>query len=131
MAGASRDPEQKRLRILLVDDDQVIHYAATAFLVREGHEVESVLNGAQGLERFKAGDFDLVITDWAMPEMSGDQLAAAVKKISPGTPIIMLTGFADTGPAPSPGAGVDLVLGKPFTLGELRKAISQVTDSAR
>ena len=47
------------------------------------------------MEKFRAGHFDLVITDRAMPEMNGDELADSIKRLSPGEPIIMLTGFAD------------------------------------
>lgn len=129
---AMPDPASfRKLNILLVDDDQVIHHATSAFLVREGHVVESAFSGVAGLERFNQRTFDLIITDWAMPEMSGDQLAVAIKNISPAMPIIMLTGFADTGAVPSQrSSGVDLVLGKPFTLNELRNAISQVTSNS-
>ncbi len=114
-----------------MDDDRVIHYALTAFLTREGHEVTSAHDGMEGLEKFKAQAFNLVITDWAMPGIGGDQLALEVKKIAPKVPVIMLTGFADTGAVPSTqSGGIDVLLGKPFTLGGLRRAIAQVTGTS-
>jgi FixJ family two-component response regulator len=68
------------------------------------------------------------MTDRAMPEMNGDQLAVEVKKLNPIQPIILLTGFGDlmTGAGEQP-PGVDLVVSKPFTLATLRSAMSKVT----
>jgi CheY-like chemotaxis protein len=77
------------------------------------------------LAKLQAGpSFDLVITDRAMPEMGGDELAAMVKVLAPSTPVLMLTGFADLmeGADQRP-EGVDLVIGKPTTLVRLRVAI--------
>lgn len=52
-------------------------------------------NGLEGLEKFKSGNFDLVITDKAMPDMGGDKLADYIKQIMPKMPIIMITGFGN------------------------------------
>jgi CheY-like chemotaxis protein len=87
------------------------------------------VNGRAGLEKFKTdGPFDLVMTDRAMPELNGDQLAVEIKKLNPRQPIILLTGFGDlmTGAGEQP-PGVDLVVSKPFTLATLRSAMSKVT----
>ena len=84
-------------------------------------------NGREGLDKFMSGRFDLVVTDRAMPEMGGDELAASIEQLSPDTPVIMLTGFGDLmeakGEQP---AGVDAVVGKPVTLDALAGAIRQV-----
>ena len=81
---------------------------------------------AKGIEKYRAGTFDLVLTDRAMPEMNGDVLAAEIKKINPRQPILLLTGFGDlmSGAGEKP-EGVDLVVSKPFTLNSLREALSQ------
>jgi DNA-binding NtrC family response regulator len=78
-----------------------------------------------------SGWFDLVITDRAMPEMGGDQLAAAIMGIAPDKPVIMLTGFGDlmTAKGEKP-AGVKAILSKPVTLDALRQAIAQATERA-
>src|SRR5207245_331562 len=71
--------------------------------------------------------FDVVITDRAMPDMSGDQVAAAVKRASPSTPVVMLTGFGDLmrgTEAPPP--GVDAVLAKPATIADLRRVLAEL-----
>jgi FixJ family two-component response regulator len=61
-----------------------------------------------------------------MPEVNGDVLAAEIKKIDPQQPVILLTGFGDlmSGAGEKP-EGVDLVVGKPFTLNSLRQAITK------
>ena len=75
------------------------------------------------LETFRAGKYDLVITDRGMPDMNGDQFAAAIKELVTHQRVIMLTGFghimAGTGDRPP---SVDLVLNKPVTMATLRRA---------
>ena len=113
-----------RLRILLVDDDPRVRETVRAFLVSDEHEVAVAFNGREGLEKFHAGNYDLVMTDRAMPEMSGDHLAAPIKKLAPHKPVIMLTGFGDMMEAADehPG-GVDIILSKPVKLAQLREAL--------
>jgi PAS domain S-box-containing protein len=118
------------LRILVVDDEPMVREVLTAILEADGHCVQEATHGREGLERFCAGEYDLVVIDRAMPELNGDQLAVAIKQRVPGTPVILLTGFGDlmnaTGDRP---AGVDLVLPKPITLTALRQAVATVTAS--
>ena len=97
-------------------------------LSRQGHTVQSAANGLEGLDTFMSGRFDLVITDRAMPEMGGDQLATTIRQIAPKKPIIMLTGFGDLMDAKGeqPPA-VDAVISKPVTMESLASAIKQVT----
>lgn len=118
----------RQLRILIVNDEPTMRELLTEFLTCDGHAVETATNRREGLEKFHAGWFDLVVTDRGMPEMSGDQLATAIKRAAPDKPIIVLTGFGDlmetSGEKP---AGVDLVVGKPVTLPALREAVAKVT----
>jgi FixJ family two-component response regulator len=68
-----------------------------------------------------------VITDRAMPETNGDELAASIKRMSPREPVIMLTGFEDmVNHCGQRSKNVDLVVGKPARLDDLRKAILEV-----
>ena len=128
----SRPQERpRRLRILLVEDEVNVRTVVTHQLSSDGHTVDSASNGREGMDKFMSGWFDLVITDRAMPEMGGDQLAAAVMGIAPKKPIIMLTGFGDLmaakGEKP---VGVKAVVSKPVTLDALRQAIIQATEQA-
>ncbi|MDR3403421.1 MAG: response regulator [Chthoniobacter sp.] len=116
------------LRILVVEDEPLVREVICVYLDEDKHSVETAVNGREGLEKFKAGTFDLVLTDRAMPEMNGDQLAAEIKKLRPEQPVVLLTGFGDlmAGAGEQP-AGVDLVVSKPFTLATLRNAIVKAT----
>ncbi|MFQ5840687.1 MAG: GAF domain-containing protein, partial [Candidatus Methylomirabilales bacterium] len=118
----------RRLDILVVDDEPPVREAITAYLTGDGHRVETASNGSEGLEKFRAGWFDVVVTDKGMPEMAGDQLAAAIKRVAPDAPVILLTGFGDlmiaSGETP---AGVDIIVGKPVALAALRQALAKVT----
>jgi CheY-like chemotaxis protein len=112
-----------KLRILVVDDEPSVGDAVKMLLSFDGHEVEAINNSQEALARFKAGRFDLVFTDYAMPGMNGDELAAAIKADAPGQPVVMITAYAGMMPqSPS----VDFVIGKPFRLQQLREAITRV-----
>jgi PAS domain S-box-containing protein len=117
----------RRLRVLLVEDDPVVRLTLTEQLSSRGHTVHSAANGLEALDAFMSGRFDLVLTDRAMPEMGGDQLATTLKQLAPNKPIIMLTGFGDLmnakGERP---AAVDAVVSKPVTIDSLTEAIRQV-----
>ena len=72
--------------------------------------------------------FDLVITDFEMPVMKGDELAAAIKARDPKQPVVMITAYAEMLQASgNPLTGVDFVISKPFLLENLREAIAKVT----
>jgi signal transduction histidine kinase len=120
------------LKILVVEDEPLVQEVICVYLTEDGHDVQTAVNGLDGLEKFKAGTFDLVLTDRAMPEMNGDQLASEIKEIAPHQPVILLTGFGDlmSGAGERP-AGVDLVVSKPFTMNVLREAIARCVHLAR
>jgi CheY-like chemotaxis protein len=75
--------------------------------------------------------FDLIITDFEMPVMKGDELAAAIKARSPNQPVVMITAYAEMLQASGNRlTGVDLVISKPFLLENLREAVAKVTPTA-
>ncbi len=115
------------LRILVVDDEPSIREVLGAILSEDSHEVVTAVDGRAGLEAFRSSQWDLVLTDRAMPHMNGDQLASIIKTIDPHVPVILVTGFADVmndvGDHPS---AIDVVVRKPFTRDSLRTAIAQV-----
>src|SRR5262249_37440819 len=76
------DP-QRALRLLVVDDEPPIRALLASVLKKDGHKVVLAEEGQNALSLFKEESFDLVITDKAMPEMNGDQLAKAIKSVSP------------------------------------------------
>lgn len=134
MAGpdglAAQEPDagtvSRALRVLVVDDQEIICELIAEHLRTDGHEVDFVSEPQLALERVLAGPFDLLITDQSMPGLSGEQLARAVKKEKPALPVILLTGFGEEikaqGHLPD---GIDLVVGKPVSSAELRRAIAE------
>jgi signal transduction histidine kinase len=114
------------LNILVVEDEPLVREVIEVYLREDQHVIQTAVNGRDGLEKYRAGTFDLVLTDRAMPEMNGDVLAAEIKKINPQQPVILVTGFGDlmSGAGEKP-EGVDVVVSKPFNLNSLRSAISK------
>lgn len=96
-------------------------------LVFDGHEVKTANSGKEALLVLETNTFDLVITDFAMPAMKGDELAAAIKARQPKQPVIMITAHAEMlQSSGNPLPGVDGLISKPFFLENLREAIVKV-----
>jgi PAS domain S-box-containing protein len=115
-----------RLRVLAVDDDALVLMGTSAMLAELGHEVVEAYSAAEALEKLRAGErVDLVLTDQAMPGMTGVQLAAAIEGEWPGLPVLLATGYAEL----PEGAGRGLQrLTKPFDDGALAAAIAGLVD---
>jgi signal transduction histidine kinase/CheY-like chemotaxis protein len=95
-AETDADTSKRRLKLLFVDDDFLISLSTAALLEDLGHEVVKASSGAAALEVLQSGKpVDLLITDYAMPGMTGVQLAEAARKLRPGLPILLATGYAD------------------------------------
>ncbi|HMJ06926.1 MAG TPA: response regulator [Chthoniobacterales bacterium] len=114
-----------RLKILVADDQPEICSVLTSYLLNDAHEVRSVTDARPALEAIRAEKFDLLITDHVMHGMSGKQLAAAVKEVSPETRVILLTSMAENGGATASRV-IDRVLAKPVSMIDLRRAIAEV-----
>lgn len=127
-ASPKSKAETKSLKIMLVDDEEVLLEVVSELLASSGHTVDVYGDPNSAIDAIKSKKYDLVITDRAMPSMSGDQLAASIKKASPDTPIYMITGFGDlikdSGEKPP---YIDEVLGKPITLEALNSKLSSLT----
>ena len=96
-------------------------------LDHDGHEVFAVESGAAALEQLAQRKFDLVITDFSMPGMHGDELVARIRESQPDQPIIMATAFVEEYRVFGQVSGnVDALLLKPFSFKELRETIEQV-----
>jgi signal transduction histidine kinase len=120
------DAVTRALRVLVVDDQEIICELISEHLRADGHEAESVSDAQVALDRALAGGFDVVITDQTMPGMTGEQLGRALKKEKPTLPIILLTGLGEEFKAQGTPEGIDLVVGKPVSSVELRRAIAEV-----
>ena len=123
----------RSLRVLLVDDDPSLLESLRTALEDEGHKVATASGGQSGIDAFRESQkahrlFDIVITDLGMPYVDGRQVVASIRSMSPGTPIILLTGWGqqvanEAEQAPQ----VDRLLGKPPRIRELRSALAELT----
>jgi|SRR6185312_15358433 len=119
-------------RVLVVDDEPFVCDAVKMMLAFDGHDVVTTNDAKEALGIFDKEKFDLIITDYAMPGMKGDELAAAIKAKSPQQPVVMITAYAEM--LQSSGKrlpGVDFLVSKPFLLEHLREAISTVLPDAK
>jgi CheY-like chemotaxis protein len=122
--AAPNDAAARSFLFIVVDDDQLVLVNTTAMLEDAGHKVLEASSGAQALELIRANpSVDLVITDQAMPQMSGMQLIAAMQVEWPQIPALLVSGYAELPP------NSNLVvhkLAKPFTLDDLQDAVSKI-----
>jgi CheY-like chemotaxis protein len=119
---ASPETASRQLRILLVDDDSLVRMNTAYLLMDLGHSVMEASSGAQALHLLQTdARFDAMITDYAMPGMTGLDLATRVKATNPKLPIILATGYAELPPE----ATIDFPrLGKPYSQDELAEALA-------
>jgi PAS domain S-box-containing protein len=119
---------QSRLRVLCVDDDALVLMNTVAMLEDMGHEVVEANSGIEALDAFEPGRFDLVITDHAMPKMTGSQLALELRRREPSLPILLATGYAER----TPGVADDLPrLSKPFWQADLAAAMRNALGASK
>ena len=124
----SKAPGISAKKILVVDDEPFVCDAVKMMLNFDGHQVETASSAKLALEMFAPGKYDLVITDYAMPQMKGDELALQIKARAPDQPIVVITAYAEMLKASdTPFVGVDSVVSKPFLLDDLRMAIAKAT----
>ena len=118
-------------RILVVDDEPFVCEAVKMMLTFDGHSVQTANSAKEALTLLETEKFDVVITDFAMPAMKGDELAVQIKARLPHQPVIMITAYAEMlQSAGNSLPGVDHLIGKPFLLENLREAIVKVLPAA-
>ena len=124
-------PAGRSLRILLVDDHAAVRETTEAILRDLGHDVETACDGPSMLRRLAASpaECDLIITDYAMPLMSGCEMLKQARGILPEIPAILISGYADDQAMADAPPGVAL-LRKPFTPGQMGAAISALAVGA-
>ena len=120
---------KRSLHILCIDDDPQVRELLNDCLTHLGHRVMVASGGKEGIEMFRTATlknqpYEVVVTDWGMPDIDGRDVARTIKAESPSTPIIMLTGWGaiirddgDTTP------GVDVVVNKPPHMQELNELL--------
>ena len=112
---------------MVVDDEPLVRDALSQLLGHCGCQVETADGGEAALAVLARRDFDVVITDFSMPGLHGDQLVARIRERWPAQRVIMATGFVDEYKVfGQPASHVDALLLKPFTFQELQDAIERV-----
>ncbi|MET0374887.1 MAG: ATP-binding protein, partial [Rhizorhabdus sp.] len=116
------------LSILLVDDHEAVRATAEAMLSDFGHKVATARDGPEALALLSGEDatFDLLITDYAMPHLSGSELVRRAREGRPTLPAIMITGNADAVENADLGDGMTMLF-KPFTAEQILRSIAAVT----
>jgi signal transduction histidine kinase len=121
-----RQPRTRKLRLLLVDDHAEVRCTTAAVLQELGHTVFQAANGAEALNVLREEDCrcELLISDYAMPHLSGTEFLREARALCPDIPALMITGYADADAISAPLEGVEILL-KPFTPSALETAISR------
>ena len=114
------------MRILLVDDDPIARESIKLLLRIDRHNVTEAKDAEEAQKLFRQNVFDLVISDYFMPNTLGNELAVNLWRISPSTPFLMVTGYYEK--LVNSGVPVDAILAKPFGPHELRQAIARAFD---
>ena len=123
------DRHTPHLHVLVIDDHEMVRDLIDEYLRIDGHAVDLADGPLAGLALLSAGRYDLIITDRSMPEMSGEEVAREARRLNPGVPILMLTGFGEfmnaAGERPE---GIDAVVSKPVSIEGLRDAVELVIE---
>jgi CheY-like chemotaxis protein len=122
----------RREHVLVVDDEAPVLRVSTAVLARLGYRVTSIEDPARALEllRTKALQVDLLLTDHAMPHLSGLELARATRELIPDLPIIVATGHLEVGlEADLKSEGVRHILQKPYGAGDLARLVASALEA--
>jgi PAS domain S-box-containing protein len=125
-AEDTQAPTHQSLTVLAVDDDALVLFNTVAMLEELGHRVLEAMSGEAALELLQGNTVDLVITDQAMPQMTGAQLIDAIRERWPALPIVLATGYAEL---PAGVAQGTPKLAKPFTEADLAKILADVLDA--
>ncbi|MCX7792887.1 MAG: response regulator [Thermodesulfovibrionales bacterium] len=114
-------------RILVVDDENIVRISCKKILSTEGFEVDLAADGYEAIELIKKQNYDVIITDLKMPKMDGLEVLQWIKKNSPASKIIVITGFSTPDIAEKSIAyGAIRYLEKPFTPEILLSAVRSV-----
>lgn len=115
--------EKTRVKVLVIDDEPAILFTLKRILEHSGYEVGTAPSGREGLSAFQEGHWDLVTLDRSMPDMNGEDVATELRRLSPQTPLILITGFPAAVVRPQL---FDAILPKPFRPAELLERLAQL-----
>lgn len=130
--GSLQGPELKTDKassysVLLIEDEEPVRDMLRRFLEQAGHKVQEAPNGREGVNMFRQGKFDIVVTDHGMPEMNGEEVALRIKRSDPDMPIILISGwYGDLDRSQQSSGLIQEVLPKPIDFEELLATVHRL-----
>jgi len=124
----STDPANHAYHILVVDDDSGLRHFLHDLLERQGYRVTAAADGDSAWKIYRAEPdrFDLVVTDQAMPGITGVQLAANIRELRPRVPVILCTGYSEAvSPETAGDFGISGYIAKPIDTRKLLEAVDR------
>jgi len=118
----STPSESESVSVLVIDDEEMVRSTISRLLSLNGHEVDLASSGTEALKMFRGNDYDIVFTDYGMPEMTGSDIARELEDLDPDLPVILLTGHTETDMGEEE---IDGILSKPFKGNELETTIQK------
>jgi len=106
--------------ILVVDDEPLVARSVKKMLTLDGHKADTAGSAEEALAKFNKDHYDIIVTDFVMPGMKGDELARNIKSTAPTKPVVLLTAFPPVHLPPE----VDVLVLKPFDTESLRQGIA-------
>lgn len=120
--------KNKRIYVLVVDDEDVMRNLFTDLLTEQGYEVIAVKNGREAVEKVKERNFTIAFIDVHMPVMNGVEALKAIRKIKPQTRIVMMDSFPDTLIEEAKREGAITCIHKPFEIKEVINLTEEVVE---
>jgi len=119
----------RKARILVIDDEEFVRNVLSRTLAQANHRVTLAENGERGVQLFKEGRFDMVLTDLGMPGMSGWEVCRMIKKLSPHTPVGMITGWGvEMSRSKMEEHGLDFFISKPFDFNQILNVVAETLE---
>ena len=121
----------KEARILVIDDEESVRSILSRILSQVNHQVTVAKDGGEGLQLFQEKEFDIVLTDLGMPDMSGWDVCKAIKKLRARVPVGMITGWGmELDQSKKEETGLDFVIPKPFDFHQILKVVDETMESS-
>jgi PAS domain S-box-containing protein len=121
---------EREIRVLVIGDEEYVRSVLSRSLSQFNHRVTTAKDGEEGLRLFKEKEFDVVLTDLGMPNMSGWEVYKAIKEMSPNTPVGMITGWGmDVDQVNIKRKGLDFMISKPFDFNQILNVVAEALES--
>ncbi len=122
----------RKAHILVIDDEEFVRSVLSRTLAQADHRVTLAEDGRKGVQLFKEGKFDIVLTDLGMPGVSGWEVCRLIKEVSPHTPVGMITGWGEEKSRDKMEEyGLDFFISKPFDLAQILNVVAEAIESRK